>query len=42
VRQILVEPYRFFYIFDQAQRRILIVDVWHVAQLPDEPQLPAP
>lgn len=42
VRQVLVEPYRFFYVLDERRRTVWIVDVWHGAQLPDEPQLPAP
>lgn len=42
VRQIRVEPYRFFYVIDARRRTIWIIDVWHTAQIPDEPQLPAP
>ena len=42
VRQVIVEPYRFFYVIDQAKRTVWIVDVWHGAQLPSELQLPAP
>jgi toxin ParE1/3/4 len=42
VRQIIVEPYRFFYIVDERRHIVWIVDVWHGAQMPDEPQLPAP
>ena len=42
IREIIVEPYRFFYQADRQRSIIWIVDVWHGAQLPDEPQLPAP
>lgn len=42
VRQVIVEPYRFFYVIDQAKRTVWILDVWHGAQLPSELQLPAP
>jgi tRNA(Leu) C34 or U34 (ribose-2'-O)-methylase TrmL len=42
VRQILVEPYRFFYVIDERRSTVWIVDVWHVAQLAEEPHLPAP
>ena len=42
LRQVIVEPYRFFYIIESDGRTVTIVDVWHGAQLPDEPQLPAP
>lgn len=42
VRQVIVEPYRFFYVIDQRRNTVWVIDVWHVAQIPDEPQLPAP
>lgn len=42
LRQAIVEPYRFFYIIDEHLRAVVIVSVWHGAQLPDQPQLPAP
>lgn len=42
LREIIVEPYRFFYQIDRRRRTVWIVDVWHGAQVPDEPQLPAP
>ena len=42
VRQVIVEPYRFFYFIDQRHRTVWVLDLWHVAQIPDEPQLPAP
>lgn len=42
IRQIIVEPYRFFYFIDQRHATVWVVDVWHVAQIPDQPQLPAP
>ena len=42
VRQVLVEPYRFFYYIDERNKRVLIVSMWHGAQLPAQPNLPAP
>ena len=42
IRQVLVEPYRFFYQIDERHRPIIIHDVWHGAQLPAQPDLPAP
>lgn len=42
VRHVVVEPYRFFYVVDQPKRTVWVVDIWHVSQVPDEPQLPAP
>ncbi len=42
LRQFLVEPYRFFYQIDQRNRQLIIHDVWHGAQLPTQPNLPAP
>lgn len=42
VRHVIVEPYRFFYFIDKAKRTVWVFDVWHVSQIPDEPQLPAP
>ena len=42
IREIIVEPYRFFYQVDRRRSIIWIVDVWHGAQLPDAPELPAP
>lgn len=42
IRQVIVEPYRFFYVVDEPRRTVWVIDVWHVAQVPDEPQLPAP
>ena len=41
VREFIVEPYRFFYCIDERKKRLLIIDVWHGAQLPTYPQLPA-
>ena len=40
IRQFIVEPYRFFYFIDEQKKRVLVVDVWHGAQLPAEPRLP--
>ncbi len=42
VRQLIVEPYRFFYVIDEPRRTVWVIDVWHVVQISDEPQLPAP
>jgi plasmid stabilization system protein ParE len=42
LRQVIVEPYRFLYIIEADGRTVTIVDVWHGAQLPVEPELPAP
>jgi len=41
-REFVLSPYRFFYFVDEARQMIWIVDVWHGAQLPMAPQLPAP
>lgn len=41
-REFVVRPYRFFYFVDEARQMIWIVDIWHGAQLPTAPQLPAP
>jgi plasmid stabilization system protein ParE len=42
VRQFFVGPYRFFYIVDQKRQTVWLVDVWHGAQIPAKPKLPAP
>jgi plasmid stabilization system protein ParE len=42
VREFNVEPYRFVYHVDTARQLIRIVAVWHGAQLPEQPDLPAP
>ncbi len=42
LREFVVEPYRFFYFIDEKLRLIRIVAVWHGAQLPAQPDLPAP
>jgi toxin ParE1/3/4 len=41
VKQFIVLPYRFFYFIDERERTVWVVDVWHGAQLPAEPRLPA-
>lgn len=41
IKQFIVEPYRFFYFIDERRRVLWVVDVWHGAQIPDYPQLPA-
>ena len=42
VREFIVEPYRFVYYVDEPRKLIRIVSVWHGAQLPAAPELPAP
>jgi plasmid stabilization system protein ParE len=42
LREFLVEPYRFVYYIDEPRRLVRIVAVWHGAQLPATPELPAP
>ena len=42
LREFIVEPYRFFYCIDERRTLVLIVSVWHGAQLPAQPDLPAP
>lgn len=41
VKQFIVLPYRFFYFIDERNQTVWIVDVWHGAQIPAQPQLPA-
>ena len=41
VKQFIVLPYRFFYFIDEAEQAVWVVDVWHGAQLPAQPRLPA-
>lgn len=41
VRQFLIDQFRFFYAIDKKQRTIVIVEVWHGAQLAQVPELPA-
>lgn len=42
LRQVFVGSYRFFYMVGERNNVVIILDAWHVAQIPDEPQLPAP
>ncbi|MBL9041767.1 MAG: type II toxin-antitoxin system RelE/ParE family toxin [Myxococcales bacterium] len=42
VREFIVDPYRFVYYVDEPRQLIRIVAVWHGAQLPAQPDLPAP
>ena len=42
LREVIVGPYRFFYQIDRRRKRIWVVDVWHGAQQPTAPELPAP
>lgn len=42
LRQVIVGSYRFFYTVSERDNVVVILDAWHVAQLPAEPQLPAP
>ncbi len=41
LREFIVEPYRFFYIVEENAATVWIVDVWHGAQVPTVPVLPA-
>ena len=41
IRQFFVEPYRFFYYVDAPKKTVWIVSIWHGAQLPAEPRIPA-
>ncbi len=40
LRQVIVEPYRLFYVLDEKADTVWIVDVWHGAQVPTAPRLP--
>lgn len=42
IRQVIVEPYRFFYYIEEPTKTIWLVDVWHGAQIPAYPSLPQP
>lgn len=42
IRQVIVEPYRFFYYIEERTKTIWLVDVWHGAQIPAYPSLPQP
>src|SRR5262245_52705605 len=42
VKQFIVLPYRFFYYIDERAKIVWVVDVWHGAQIPTYPRLPAP
>lgn len=42
LKQVIVGSYRFFYVVNQRARVVIVVDIWHVAQIPDAPHLPAP
>ena len=42
LRQVIVGSYRFFYTVSERNNVVVILDAWHVAQIPAEPQLPAP
>jgi plasmid stabilization system protein ParE len=39
-QEFVVSPYRFFYFIDEGRQMIWIVDVWHGAQIPTQPQVP--
>jgi plasmid stabilization system protein ParE len=41
LREFIVEPYRFFYFIDPRKKMVWIVDIWHGAQIPTYPRLPA-
>lgn len=40
IRQLIVHPYRLFFVLDEARKTVWVVDVWHGAQLPSLPRLP--
>lgn len=40
LREIIVGSYRFWYLVDDRRRRVLVVDVSHLSQLPRAPELP--
>jgi plasmid stabilization system protein ParE len=40
IRQVIVHPYRLFFVLDDARKTVWVVDVWHGAQLPSRPKLP--
>ena len=42
VKQFIVLPYRFFCYIDERAKVVWVVDVWHGAQIPTYPRLPAP
>jgi plasmid stabilization system protein ParE len=42
LRQVIVDPYRFFYTLDEPRKTVWVVAVWHGAQLPAEPLAPSP
>lgn len=42
IRQFFIGEYRFFYYVDDAKQTVFIVALWHGAQIPNYPQLPAP
>jgi toxin ParE1/3/4 len=42
LRQVIVDPYRFFYTLDEGRKTVWVVAVWHGAQIPAEPHAPSP
>jgi plasmid stabilization system protein ParE len=40
LRQLIVHPYRIFFVVYEAQKTVWVVDVWHGAQIPSRPKLP--
>lgn len=40
LRQLIVHPYRIFFVVHESQKTVWIVDLWHGAQLPSRPKLP--
>lgn len=42
LREFFIPPHRFFYFVDDGTKTIWILEIWHGAQLPDEPRLPLP
>lgn len=41
LRQVLVDPYRFYYVVDGRRGLVWVLDIWHQAQLVEAPELPA-
>ncbi|MFO0577591.1 MAG: type II toxin-antitoxin system RelE/ParE family toxin [Polyangia bacterium] len=41
VRQFLIDRYRCFYLISERRKEIILVSVWHSAQIADPPELPA-
>lgn len=40
LREVIVHPYRIFFMVYEVSKTVCIVDVWHGAQIPSRPELP--